>query len=441
MPRLSPRTMLALFVTVNFFNYIDRGLIPGAPNQFQLFIVNSLKIDVTEESKYLGLLSSLFIAAYAAAALIFGHVSSMFPPLKMIGFGMTIWVVAIIICGLSKDLESFAMLAFGRALSGVGEASFQCVAPPLITDAAPPESRVFWLALHFTAIPFGQAVGFEYGAVMADTVGWDWAYWIEAIPMVLLVIICYVMEPPRNTMTKAEQPLLSSSGDTGNPRQEIGVSAPGGEALVQPPSLVEELKTVMSSPIFVMCTIGYSAYVATVAGFSTFGPTFLIGLGMFTSQSSASLTFGSVVAFVGVLGTPFGGWLVDFATRNLTGNHSKQRMALMQMVVFMIIAFVSIFMCSFQTERLPFMTLLGAGCFCLFATSASVNLCIMESVPDIMRPFAIALHTLLIHLFGDVPSPILIGYFKDVYAPLCGTVEDESGSTYISIRFFYQTCF
>jgi len=56
-----------------------------------------------------------------------------------------------------------------------------------------------------------------------------------------------------------------------------------------------------------------------------------------------------------------------------------------------------------------------------------MNLCVMEAVPHENRPFAIAFSTLLMHLLGDVPSPIVVGWLKGLVAPHCtpkGTDDD-----------------
>ena len=44
-----------------------------------------------------------------------------------------------------------------------------------------------------------------------------------------------------------------------------------------------------------------------------------------------------------------------------------------------------------------------AGLF-LFASTATMNLAVLESVPPLNRPFAIAFSTLLMHLFGRSPK-------------------------------------
>ena len=69
------------------------------------------------------------------------------------------------------------------------------------------------------------------------------------------------------------------------------------------------------------------------------------------------------------------------------------------------------------------------GCTCLFTTTTGINLLIMFSVPEVNRPFAIAMNSVFIHALGDVPSPVIVGYLKDMLAPACSGGDDDSISS------------
>jgi len=56
-----------------------------------------------------------------------------------------------------RPMQSFGVLIFGRALSGVGEASFQCIAPAFIQDYAPQGQQVLYLGIFFSSITVGTA--------------------------------------------------------------------------------------------------------------------------------------------------------------------------------------------------------------------------------------------------------------------------------------------
>ena len=76
---------------------------------------------------------------------------------------------------------------------------------------------------------------------------------------------------------------------------------------------------------------------------------------------------------------------------------------------------------------MPFLLLLTLGAFALFMTTAGNNIAIMRSVPREHRSFALALATLGAHLFGDVPSPIVLGALEDSLAPKCVPEYDDDG--------------
>jgi MFS family permease len=128
----TPTRLLVLFTAINFLNFLDRGVIPGAPTKFSLFISKSLGVESSEQSKYFGLLQSSFIVGFAIAAVICGHLVHSIPPFTLVGAGLLTWCIAIGICAAAEPLDSFWLLIVGRVVSGIGEASFMVVVPPFI---------------------------------------------------------------------------------------------------------------------------------------------------------------------------------------------------------------------------------------------------------------------------------------------------------------------
>jgi MFS family permease len=139
--RISPGWILIVFSLINLLTYMDRGSIPGAPQEFSLFIHETLGVKVTDESKYLGALQSAFVGTYGFSVTLFGHLSHKIAAYKIATFGVSMWIVAMFLCGLAKHTDSFYLLIAARALSGMGEASFQCTVPSYIDDVAPPARK------------------------------------------------------------------------------------------------------------------------------------------------------------------------------------------------------------------------------------------------------------------------------------------------------------
>lgn len=124
---------------LNLLNYIDRGIIPGASEEFSAFVSDSL--DTNTPDLYVGLLQSAFIVGFSLAAICFGHVIHFVSPFKMVGVGLVVWILAAALSGFARQAGSYQLLCAARMLSGVGEAGFQCVAPPFILDLGGGECR------------------------------------------------------------------------------------------------------------------------------------------------------------------------------------------------------------------------------------------------------------------------------------------------------------
>ena len=156
--RPSPKAVVLFVSFINLVNYVDRGVISGAPTQFNAFILRTLHAE--QQGVWFGLLTSAFIGAYSVGCIAFGHLLNFYPPFRLLGIGMCLWVLTLMLSGsamwLGDHPSSYWFLVLCRAASGVGEAAFQCIVPPYIEDFAPVASKSLWLSVFFTAIPVGQ---------------------------------------------------------------------------------------------------------------------------------------------------------------------------------------------------------------------------------------------------------------------------------------------
>lgn len=87
----------------------------------------------------------------------------------------------------------------------------------------------------------------------------------------------------------------------------------------------------------------------------------------------------------------------------------------------LIFSIVILCLASFVQSLFSFLIVISIGLSCLFSTQAGLNIATMLSVPESQRTCSIAMITLLLHLTGDVPSPIIVGLIKDLLAPNCTT--------------------
>mmetsp|Transcript_20758 Transcript_20758/g.67172 ORF Transcript_20758/g.67172 Transcript_20758/m.67172 type:complete len:557 (-) Transcript_20758:135-1805(-) len=470
-----PKAVLTFLCIINLVNFMDRGVIPGAPIQFGSFVSCTLDTPASKQSVYVGMSISAFVVCYAIASPIFGQLVQSQPAFRLLGMGLSIWVSALFVSGLAyfagNTPFAYYLFLLGRAVSGAGEAAFQCIVPPYVEQFAPARSRAFCLALFYTAIPVGTAIGYEYGALMAENVGWGWAFLLEAVLMAPFAALSFFLPPAFTISEPFPGPLLRRL----SPAPSFMDQSPGSAVLLAPPtqtglqtpaarvngsngmassfgdhlshrpppqSVFSQLVPLLTSPAYVCLVLGYAAQTATVIGISTYGPVFLLGFGSFTSQSACAFAFAVSVSIGGVLGTPIGGMLTDrvlqrsrTASPYVSAEHESAREAALiagvisvQMLLGLAAMAGAAAIAATPSLVYLFLVLLSLAVFFIYGTSAGLTRVIMLTVPVQTRSFAIALQTLGLHLFGDVPSPVVVGAIKDALAPHCGITFGNSSS-------------
>ncbi|OQR81613.1 Major Facilitator Superfamily (MFS) [Thraustotheca clavata] len=409
--------VFTLLCCINMLNYLDRGIIPGAPIQFQAFVQQTHNVSSSHVSVYIGILQSSFIASYSVFICIFGYLSITRKPFILSSIGLFIWVIAIILCGIAKPTQSFYLLLAGRLLSGIGESSFQATTPPFIDEFAPESKRTLWLGIFYAAVSVGQALGFSYGSAMASSIGWDIGYYITAGIMAPMAFACYKFIPDH-----LNQPL--GHHQSKNMEEEF---VPHDEEEPNQ-SVMSATCSILTSPLFLTSTLGLAAYTFTLAGMVSFAPAIIIGYGLL-DESIASTVFGALVVVAGLIGSPCGGYAIDLLCRSDPNNklYRMQRSALFMFAVMTLgvaILFVSL---AFMNNKIVFFLLLFLGLLFIFSTQTATTIVVLMSVSNSQRGYAMGLYTLLLHLFGDVPASIVLGALKDYWAPHCGSSIDSTG--------------
>ena len=479
---------LAARVLLNCFNRAsacaqDRYIVPGAPIQFGSFVSETLHVAQAEQTFWRNITSSSFVVTFSVCSILIGHLAHHMPPFRLLSIGTCVWVLAIALSGLAywlpKAPGTFYMFLFARAISGVGEAAFQCIVPAYIEDLAPPGQRAMWLAILYSGIPVGSALGFGYGGVLAPappkSIGWGWAYLLEALLMLpcaigmawlptaatlrrrraqkaairapLMVRGVDVVVPlgaegsPASSSTQPVDSDIAASAAPLSPHQPHG---PAAAAEVTKPSVVAELGYLLGSPTFMLVSLGYAAFTATIGGISTIAPLLLLSLSMFADQGVASTTFGAISALGGVLGTPLGGFVTDLATRRVVAAEAsdtasgalpnawvatlREARALLGAITVMIaLASVlcisaSLILYAGPEYEVAFLVVLCLAITFSFATSAGITRTILLVVPVHIRPLALGTMTLLLHGLGDVPSPTVLALLVGAWAPDCSII-------------------
>ncbi len=373
-PLLSGAAGRALMVLalINLFNYLDRFVVSA--------LAESLKrSELALSDTQLGLLMTGFVVVYMLASPVFGALGDRRGRPALVAMGVFVWSLATVLAGFAG---SFVALFLARAAVGIGEAAYGTIAPSLLADLYPKTQRGRVMAVFFSAIPIGSALGYVIGGLVNQALGWRAAFFIAGAPGLLLALLCLRLpDPPRGA-------------------QDEGLGEAPSGALAAYGHLVRNRS-------YVLTVLGYAAYTFAVGGMAFWMPAFLERI-RGQPPAQATIQFGAIVVVTGFVGTFAGGWLGDALLRR-----SAQAYLWLSGVTALLAAPLAwiVFTDPRPAVYLPAMVVAE---LLVFASTGPINSVILNVVGPGERATAVALSILTIHLFGDVPSPPLIGRISDL---------------------------
>lgn len=362
-----------LLTALNFINYIDRYILPGVQELVKK------EFHVTDSA--IGSITFWFFLTYMLSAPLTGWLGDHFKRKPLI----VISAIAISLVNLlTGTVHEFDSLLFRHAILGIGEASFGIYAPVLLSDYYPEEQRNRILTLFYTAIPVGAAIGYLIGELIGSKYGWRAPFYVSAVPGMLIafMILFFLKEPVKGASDAAPK-----AAETG---EKVGSFR-----------LILQLGV---NPRYMFATMGMAMTVFSLGGISAWMPSFLERNGM--SPASIGIVFGAIVAGGGLGGTAVGGW---WAQRWLKTNHR----ALYLVSAWSAAATVPPALICFFGPKATMLPALAFAMFFIMMGTGPLNAAIINSVPASIRSSALAIEMLLIHLFGDTPSPKIIGIISD----------------------------
>nr|TKS12989.1 putative sphingolipid transporter spinster-like 2 [Populus alba] len=386
----TPKRLLVIFCVINLINYVDRGAIASngvngsrrtCSKSGTCTFGSGIQGDFNLSNFEDGVLSSAFMVGLLVACPIFASLAKSVNPFRLIGVGLSVWTIAVVGCGFSFN---FWTITVCRMLVGVGEASFISLAAPFIDDNAPVAKKTLWLGIFYMCIPTGYALGYVYGGLIGGHFNWRFAFYGEAILMLPFAVLGFVMKPLQlKGFAPAESKKALTSIETAALEvQDAGVSVVKGSMkssksscafidLKQFSRFMIDMQVLLLEKVYVVNVLGYIAYNFVIGAYSYWGPK--AGYNIY-NMSNADMVFGGVTIVCGIVGTIAGGYVLDYINSTISN------------------AF----------KLLSAVTFVGAiFCFSAFGFK------------NILRPISMAMSTVAIHIFGDVPSSPLVGVLQD----------------------------
>ncbi len=364
---------LAVLFCMNLLNYVDR---------YSFFAVGThIQRDLRVDDSWFGVLSASFMIVYTIVSPLVGWLGDRYSRRILLCFGVGLWSLATVGTAFSQD---FNHMFFWRALLGVGEASYGVIAPTLLADLFEPKHRGRAMGLYFLALPLGGALGYGIGGSVADAWGWRASFWVVGLPGILAAFAALMILDPGRGASEGHH-----AGKADRPR-------------------MKEYLALFRTPTFLLNTAGMAAVTFATGAYAAWGSTFYQTVRGMTS-AQAGLWIGGLTAGAGLLGIALGTWFADFLAK-------FTRRAYLLMASAAVVAAVPLgTLAILEPNRTTSLVLLFFAMVFLASVLGPCNTVTANVVPANQRAAGYALSIFLIHLFGDISSPILIGFLSDIF--------------------------
>ena len=387
--------LLLVLTLINLFNFLDRYVLSA--------VLEPIKAELhIKDDGDMGRLATAFMLGYFLTSPIFGYLGDRLSRKKLMAIGVIGWSLGTCLTGIA---QGFSFMIFCRVMVGLGEASFGAIGPAVISDAFNAKRRNNAITIFSMAVPLGAALGFALGGVIASQLGWRSAFFITGLPGFLLALLLFIVPEPARGQSEEKE-----------------ISA---EKLT-----FKHLWSLVGNREYLFVNLGYVFYTFAMGAFSFWGPAFLNRVhGM--DLADASLFLGPTLVVGGILGTLIGGWLANRWKQKSQAGYAK-------LLLISVLCAVPFSFISFLTEN----TMLSMVCIAislifLFQSTGPINTVIMESVAPTMRASAMAICIFMIHAFGDLWSPELVGRVSDQFGNLRIGMLILPGAFLVAALFWY----
>ncbi|WP_405944648.1 MFS transporter [Streptomyces sp. NBC_00932] len=296
-----------------------------------------------------------------------------------------VWSLATLGCAISA---SYGEMFVARFFVGAGEAAYGSVGIALVLSIFPARLRATLSGAFMGGGAFGTVLGVSVGGVLAQHLGWRWAFAVMGLfGLALAAVYAFVVTERR---LAAQVAMVSGAGRGGADER-----AP----------LRTMLPRLFSSVSVVCAYIGSGLQMFIAMALLAWMPTFLNrSYGM--PSARAGLVAGAFALFTGV-GTIVGGMVSDRLSR--TAPIRKWTVSITCSV-----GTFALLLCGFGLHAGPLqLTLVAAGALLSNATAGPAAAMVANLTPAAVAATAMATLTLANSLLGLAPGPTVTGMLAD----------------------------
>ncbi len=363
------RSALFLLLAINLFNYIDRQVLAALEPDIRATFFPQNDANAMTMT---GLLGDAFFVTYMISAPILGLLADRISRWLIVGFAVILWSLA---SGGSGLAATFAILFATRICVGIGEGGYGPAAPTILADSFPIETRGRIMAIFYTAIPVGSALGYVIGGLVGAHLGWRWAFYLVTPPGLLLGLLCFLQREPRARSRQVLQKSLRQS--------------------------LRDYVRLFRTRSYVINCAAQTLMTFVTGGLGFWASAYL----RYRNQSpEVGMTiFGLITVVAGLTSTLLGGVIADRLRSRLAGSY------------FLVSGVGMLIACPFfvATLYIPFPAAwitMFVAIFFLFVNTGPSNTALANVSLPAVRATAFAVNILIIHALGDVQAFWLLGY-------------------------------
>ena len=359
---------LAVLFGMNLLNYIDR---------YSFFAVGTqIKKDFGIDDFWYSVLGVAFMVVYTVVSPFMGFLGDRYHRRMLLAGGVGLWSLATVGTAFSTD---FYHMFFWRALLGVGEASYGVIAPSLLADLFPLRNRGRAMGVYYLALPLGGAMGYGIGSWIGQEYGWQRAFLVVGLPGLVAALAALVITDPGRGASEGQL----HSGKVEGPKRY-------------------DYLELFKIPTFLLNTAGMAAVTFATGAYAVHGANFYqIVRGM--SMKEAGTSIGGLTAIAGLLGILLGTFLADYLLK-----FTRRAYLLLAAVAVACSVPLGTFAILAPRQAVSLTMLFGAMIM-LSVVLGPCNTVIANVVPANKRASGYALYIFLIHVFGDISSPLILG--------------------------------
>jgi MFS family permease len=275
-----------------------------------------------------------------------------------------------------------------RAVLGIGEASYYPAGTSLLGDFFPRTQRARAMAIWSAGSAFGIAAGFAGGGLIAAAYGWRSAFFVTAIPGLILALLAFRMREPLRGAAEQVGPRLGQARDA-TMRSMLRLLE------------IRSLRWTILSQTAVFFVLGANAYWLPTVLTRRFD----------MSVSAAGTLAGGVIVLGGLIGTLLGGWLADW--RRAASPRADLEVSVVGFVLGAVLIVVALLA--------PFPIFVPAFLLtvvCLYLYNGPFTAIEQNVVIPSLRASGVTLTLLIAHLFGDSYAAAVVGFLSDTLGSL-----------------------